>query len=198
MSHIKFDFGSYNKQPIGSSKQLASFSKIDPLIQVGYHNNAYLSPHHSPNLLAAKHPFPQHKATSSKAVLGGFRASPQLGDFTLSTQLMNLKIKEESTASRHKESSYASPEDFKDGSSYDSRYFSKSLGGHSNTGSKQSEHRLKEKRSIFRAFKSFYGKGIYLDPESHMKRYRYYTKNKLNEYDLSHSTLFNNYIELFS
>lgn len=128
---------------------------------------------------------------------GGF-ASPQMGDFGIASQLMNLQIKEESTASRHQESSYVSPEDFKDGSSYDSRYFSKSLGGFSNNGSKQSEHRLKEKRSIFRAFKSFYGKGIYLDPESHMKRYRYYTKNKLNEYDLSHSTLFNNYIELFT
>jgi hypothetical protein len=63
-------------------------------------------------------------------------------------------------SSAYKNSSMYS-EEYKDDYSVGSKQ--KSNGGYSN---KQNEHKLKEKRSIFRAFKSFYGKGLYLDPES--------------------------------
>jgi len=62
--------------------------------------------------------------------------------------------------------------------------------GGQNSAQKPNEHRLKEKRSIFRAFKSFYGKGLYLDPMSTQKKFRYLPKNKLDNYDITHSSIF--------
>jgi len=60
----------------------------------------------------------------------------------------------------YRDSSMYSHEDFKDGSSVGSKH----MRGGQGSAQKPNEHRLKEKRSIFRAFKSFYGKGLYLDP----------------------------------
>jgi hypothetical protein len=102
---------------------------------------------------------------------------------------LSQKIQEESVSSMFRDSSIYSYDDFKDGSSIGSKHL-KSNCGTSNAGGKQNEHKLKEKRSIFRAFKSFYGKGLYLDPEASSKRFRYPSKNKLENFDLTHSVIF--------
>ena len=54
----------------------------------------------------------------------------------------------------------------------------------------ENERFIKEKRSLFRSFKCFYAKGIYLNPEVNIQRKRYLQKDDLYSMSLINSTIF--------
>ena len=56
------------------------------------------------------------------------------------------------------------------------------------------DREVKQIRSIFRNFKAFYGKGIYLNPRSDSNRERYLQKAQLSRFSLADSTLFSDQI----